>query len=93
MARLFYYFIRPLLILYTFSSFLSVIYLTDFIEPKISVFKNDIEDYKLNLNEQIKFAKKNSIQKLEAIRNEYNLTKNDIVNLLFIIVFWVPGFD
>ena len=72
---------------------IELIYLTDFIEPKISVFKNDIEDYKLNLNEQIKFAKKNSINKLEQIRQEYNLTKNDIVNLLFIIVFWVPGFD
>ena len=72
---------------------IELIYLTDFIEPKISVFKNDIEDYKLNLNEQIKFAKKNSINKLENIRNEYNLTKNDIVNFLFIIIFWVPGYD
>ena len=72
---------------------IELIYLTDFIEPKISVFKNDIEDYKLNLNEQIKYAKKNSINKLEAIRAEYNLTKNDIVNFLFISVFWVTGFD
>ena len=72
---------------------IELIYLTDFIEPKISVFKNDIEDYKLNLNEQIKYAKKNSINKLEAIRSEYNLTKNDIVNFLFIAVFWVTGFD
>ena len=72
---------------------IELIYLTDFIEPKISVFKNDIEDYKLNLNEQIKFAKKNSINKLEKLRTEYNLTKNDLVNLLFIVVFWVPGFD
>ena len=72
---------------------IELIYLTDFIEPKISVFKNDIEDYKLNLNEQIKFAKKNSINKLESLRKEYNLTKNDMVNLLFIIVFWVPGYD
>ena len=72
---------------------IELIYLTDFIEPKISVFKNDIEDYKLNLNEQIKYAKKNSINKLESIRSEYNLTKNDIVNFLFIAVFWVTGFD
>jgi len=72
---------------------IELIYLTDFIEPKISVFKNDIEDYKLNLNEQIKFAKKNSLNKLETLRTEYNLTKNDLVNLLFIVVFWVPGFD
>ena len=72
---------------------IELIYLTDFIEPKISVFKNDIEDYKLNLNEQIKFAKKNSINKLEKLRTEYNLTKNDIINFLFIIIFWVPGFD
>ena len=72
---------------------IELIYLTDFIEPKISVFKNDIEDYKLNLNEQIKFAKKNSINKLEKLRAEYELTKNDLINLLFIVVFWVPGFD
>ena len=72
---------------------IELIYLTDFIEPKISVFKNDIEDYKLNLNEQIKFAKKNSIKKLESIREKYSLTKNDIVNFLFIAVFWIPGFD
>ena len=72
---------------------IELIYLTDFIEPKISVFKNDIEDYKLNLNEQIKYARVNSIKKLEVLRKEYNLTKNDLVNLLFIVVFWVPGFD
>ena len=72
---------------------LELIYLTDFIEPKISVFKNDTEDYKLNLNEQIKFAKGNSIKKLETIREKYNMIKNDIINMLFIIVFWVPGFD
>ena len=72
---------------------IELIYLTDFIEPKISVFKNDIEDYKLNLNEQIKYARVNSIKKLEVLRTEYNLTKNDLVNLLFIVVFWVPGFD
>ena len=72
---------------------LELIYLTDFIEPKISVFKNDTEDYKLNLNEQIKFAKNNSINRLEAIREKYNMVKNDIINMLFIIVFWVPGLD
>ena len=72
---------------------LELIYLTDFIEPKISVFKNDTEDYKLNLNEQIKFAMKNSINKLESIREEYKMTKNDIINILFIIIFWVPGYD
>ena len=72
---------------------LELIYLTDFIEPKISVFKNDTEDYKLNLNEQIKFAKKNSINRLELIRNKYNMRKEDIINLLFIIIFWVPEHD
>ena len=72
---------------------LELIYLTDFIEPKIAVFKNDTEDYKLNLNEQIKFAKQNSINKLEIIREKYNMNKNDIINMLFIIIFWVPGFD
>ena len=72
---------------------LELIYLTDFIEPKISVFKNDTEDYKLNLNEQIKFAKKNTINKLELLRKKYNMNKNDIINFLFIIIFWVPGYD
>ena len=76
-----------------FSIELELIYLTDFIEPKIAVFKNDTEDYKLNLNEQIKFAKQNSINKLEIVREKYNMNKNDIINILFIIIFWVPGFD
>ena len=70
---------------------LELIYLTDFIEPKISVFKNDTEDYKLNLNEQIKFAKNNSIKKLELIREKYKMCKNDMINMMFIIIFWVPG--
>ena len=72
---------------------LELIYLTDFIEPKISVFKNDTEDYKLNLNEQIKFAKKNSIKRLELLREKYKMNKTDVINMLFIIIFWVPGFD
>ena len=72
---------------------LELIYLTDFIEPKISVFKNDTEDYKLNLNEQIKFAKKNSINRLELVRKKYNLSKEDIINILFIVIFWVPDHD
>ena len=72
---------------------LELIYLTDFIEPKISVFKNDTEDYKLNLNEQIKFAKKNSIKRLELLREKYKMSKTDVINMLFIIIFWVPGFD
>ena len=72
---------------------LELIYLTDCIEPKIAVFKNDTEDYKLNLNEQIKFAKKNSINKLEKIREKYNMNKNDIIKMFFIIIFWVSGFD
>ena len=72
---------------------LELIYLTDFIEPKISIFKNDTEDYKLNLNEQIKFAKKNSINRLEIVREKYKMSKDDIINMLFIIIFWVPGYD
>ena len=72
---------------------LELIYLTDFIEPKISVFKNDTEDYKLNLNEQIKFAKNNSINRLEALRNKYKLEQSDIIYFLFIVIYWVPGYD
>ena len=72
---------------------IEIIYLTDFIEPKIAVFKNDTEDYKLNLNEQIKFAKNNSINNLETLRKKHKASVKDISNLLFWIVFWIPGYD
>ena len=72
---------------------IEIIYLTDFIEPKIAVFKNDTEDYKLNLNEQIKFAKNNSINNLETLRKKYKASVKDLSNLLFWIVFWIPGYD
>ena len=70
-----------------------LIYLTDFLEPKIAVFKNDIEDYKINLNEQIKFCVYNCISKLNELRFNFykNLTKENIEDMIFIIIFWVPG--
>ena len=70
-----------------------LIYLTDFLEPKIPVFKNDIEDYKINLNEQIKFCVYNCISKLNELRlvSYKNLTKENIEDMIFIIIFWVSG--
>ena len=70
-----------------------LIYLTDFLEPKIAVFKNDIEDYKINLNEQIKFCIHNCISKLNELRFIFykNLTKENIEDMIFIIIFWVVG--
>ena len=70
-----------------------LIYLTDFLEPKIAVFKNDIEDYKINLNEQIKFCVYNCISKLNELRlvSYKNLTKENIEDMIFIIIFWVSG--
>ena len=52
---------------------IEMVYLTDFIEPKIAIFKNDIEDYKINLNEQIRFVKGNCIQRLKEVTNKYNI--------------------
>ena len=30
---------------------------------------------------------------MELIRKKYNLSKEDIINILFIIIFWVPDHD
>ena len=70
-----------------------LIYLIDFIEPKIPVYKNDIEDYKITLNEQIRYYKEISISKLNNLKNNtYKyLTKENIEDMIFILIFWVVG--
>ena len=71
-----------------------LVYLTDFIEPKIAIFKNDIEDYRLNLNEQIDFCKGNSIRKLNNLREKYKfLNEKDVEILLFVSVYWIIGYQ
>ena len=70
-----------------------LMYLTDFLEPKIAVFKNDVEDYKINLNEQIKYCVQNCISKLNELKKSVYtfLTKENIEDMIFINIFWVVG--
>ena len=70
-----------------------LIYLIDFIEPKIPVYKNDIEDYKITLNEQIRYYKEISISKLNELKNSIYifLTKDNIEDMIFILIFWAVG--
>lgn len=68
---------------------IEMVYLTDFIEPKIAIFKNDIEDYKINLNEQIRFIKGNCIQRLTEVTNKHKISKEEVEDILFIIIFWI----
>ena len=72
---------------------LELIYFNEFIEPKKEVFKHDIEDYRKNLYESVNLIKKKCITDLENIRNEYKLVNEDIKNILFLILFWVPEED
>ena len=72
---------------------LELIYFNEFIEPKKEVPKHDVEDYRKNLSESVNYIKKNSINDLEKIRNEYLLNYEDIKNILFIILFWIPKED
>ena len=72
---------------------LELIYFNEFIEPKKEVFKHDIEDYRKNLYESVNLIKKKCITDLENIRNEYQLVNEDIKNILFLILFWIPEED
>ena len=72
---------------------IELIYFNEFIEPKKEVFKHDVEDYRKNLFECINLVQKNSIKEIEIIRKEYSLKFEDIKNILFIILFWVPKED
>ena len=69
---------------------LELIYFNEFIEPKKEVFKHDVEDYRKNLLEHVNLIKNNSINDLEKIRKEFFLNYEDIKNILFIVLFWVP---
>ena len=69
---------------------MELIYFNEFIEPKKEVFKHDVEDYRKNLYDSVKVIKNKCIYELEEIRKEYLLNYEDIKNILFIILFWVP---
>ena len=72
---------------------IELIYLIDFIEPKIPVYKNDIEDYRITLNEQIRYNMEISISKLNELKNSIYkyLTKDNIEDMIFILIFWTVG--
>ena len=72
---------------------IELIYLIDFIEPKIPVYKNDIEDYRITLNEQIRYNMEISISKLNELKNSIYkyLTKDNIEDMIFILIFWSVG--
>ena len=67
-----------------------MMYLSDFIEPKIPVFKNDIEDYKINLNEQIKFIKSTSFERINETIKKHKAIRKDVESALFILTYCVP---
>ena len=69
---------------------MELIYFNEFIEPKKEVFKHDVEDYRKNLYDSVKVIKNKCIYELEEIRKKYLLNYEDIKNILFIILFWVP---
>ena len=72
---------------------IELIYLIDFLEPKIPVYKNDIEDYRMTLNEQIRYYTEISISKLNELKNSIYkyLTKDNIEDMIFILIFWTVG--
>jgi hypothetical protein len=72
---------------------IELIYFNEFLEPKKEVFKHDVEDYRKNLFESINLVQKNSIQNIEKVRKDNALEFEDIKNILFIILFWVPKED
>ena len=72
---------------------LELIYFNEFIEPKKEVFKHDVEDYRKNLYESVNLLKKNSLNKIMQLKNDYLLNYEDIKNILYIILFWIPKED
>ena len=54
------------------------------------MFKNDIEDYKINLNEQIKFIKSTSFERITEIIQKHKATRKDVESALFILTYCVP---
>ena len=69
---------------------LELIYFNEFIEPKKEVFKHDVEDYRKDLYESVNLFKKNSLNEIDKIRKDYLLNHEDIKNILYIILFWIP---
>ena len=69
---------------------IELIYFNEFIEPKKEVFKHDVEDYRKNLFECVHLVQSNSLKVIELIRKKYSLKFEDIKNILFIILFWIP---
>ena len=72
---------------------IELVYFNEFIEPKKEVFKHDVEDYRKNLYESVNLVKKNSLNIIEQIKNDYLLNYEDIKNILYIILFWIPKED
>ena len=72
---------------------LELIYFNEFIEPKKEVFKHDVEDYRKNLYESVNLLKKNSLNKIMQLKDDYLLDYEDIKNILYIILFWAPKED
>ena len=72
---------------------IELIYFNEFIEPKKEVFKHDVEDYRKNLYESVNLLKKNSLNKIMQLKNDYLLNYEDIKNILYIILFWAPKED
>jgi len=72
---------------------IELIYFNEFIEPKKEVFKHDVEDYRKNLYESVNLVKKNSLNKIMQLKNVYLLNYEDIKNILYIILFWIPKED
>ena len=69
---------------------IELIYFNEYIEPKKEVFKHDVEDYRINLFECINLIQKNSLKEIDLIKKGYKINNEDIKNILFIILFWVP---
>ena len=69
---------------------IELIYFHEYIEPKKEVFKHDVEDYRKNLFECVNLVQKKSLREIKLIMKEYDLKKEDIKNMLFIILFWIP---
>ena len=72
---------------------IELIYFNEFIEPKKEVFKHDVEDYRKNLFECVSLVQKKSLKEIDLIKKEYKINNEDIKNILFIILFWIPTED
>ena len=72
---------------------IELIYFNEFIEPKKEVFKHDVEDYRKNLFECVNLVQKNSLKEIDMVKSQYKINNEDIRNILFIILFWIPKED